>query len=110
MPRLTRILVIVAAFLASLIVALTVTLFIVAKNEAGSSVSVLPTIGGPFRLVDQNGQVRTEADLKGHPTLLFFGFTNCPDICPTTLFEVSELLRQLGAAAAGARAIFVTVD
>jgi protein SCO1/2 len=52
----------------------------------------------------------TQDDLKGRPTLLFFGFTHCPDICPTTLFEVSEILRQLGPDADKVRAAFVTVD
>jgi protein SCO1/2 len=107
--RLTRVLVIVAAFLAGLIVALSVTLFVVSRSEQ-PGLAVAPAIGGPFVLVDQNGKTRTEADLKGGPTLLFFGFTHCPDICPATLFEVSEILRQLGPDASRARGLFVTVD
>lgn len=66
-------------------------------------------IGGPFRLVDQNGAGVTQDDFKGQPALVFFGFTHCPDVCPTTLFEISELLRRLGAKGK-ARALFVTVD
>jgi len=52
----------------------------------------------------------SEQDFKGHPFLVFFGFTHCPDVCPTTLFEVSEILRSLGPDADRARAVFITVD
>jgi protein SCO1/2 len=69
-------------------------------------------IGGPFKLVDQNSKPITDQDLKGRPFLVFFGFTHCPDVCPTTLFEVSEIFRALGpdAGAKDIRALFVTVD
>ena len=61
-------------------------------------------------MVDQRGQRITEQDFKGKPYLVFFGFTHCPDVCPTTLFEVSEVLRTLGSDANRAAALFVTVD
>jgi len=67
-------------------------------------------IGGPFQLVDQNGKPFTDRDMKGKPYLVFFGFTHCPDICPTTLFEMSQLMRKLGPDADRAGALFVTVD
>jgi protein SCO1/2 len=67
-------------------------------------------VGGPFRLVDQNGQSVSDADLKGKPSLIFFGFTHCPDVCPTTLFEVSEVLDRMGDDAKRVNALFVTVD
>ena len=70
----------------------------------------IAAIGGPFKLTDQNGQTVTDQDLKGHPFLVFFGFTHCPDVCPTTLFEVSEILRALGPDADRTRALFITVD
>lgn len=66
-------------------------------------------IGGPFTLVDQNGARVTQDDFKGQPTLVFFGFTHCPDVCPTTLFEISELMRKLGPERK-LRALFVSVD
>lgn len=68
------------------------------------------SVGGPFRLVDQTGATVTEADLKGKLTLIFFGFTHCPDICPTSLFEMSEILAALGPDASKVQAMFVTVD
>lgn len=67
-------------------------------------------IGGDFTLTDQNGATVTMADLKGKPTIMFFGFTHCPDICPTTLFEMSQVLAELGDDADKVNAIFVSVD
>ena len=67
-------------------------------------------IGGPFSLTDQNGRTVTDQDLKGRPFLVFFGFTHCPDICPTTMFEISEILKKLGPDGDRARALFITVD
>ncbi len=52
-------------------------------------------IGGPFSLVDQNGDRRTEEDFKGKPALVFFGFTYCPDVCPLTLVKVDRALQRL---------------
>lgn len=66
-------------------------------------------IGGPFQLTAQNGQQVSEQDLLGRPFLVFFGYTHCPDVCHTTLFEMSEILRALGPSA-NIGALFVTVD
>lgn len=68
------------------------------------------TIGGPFHLVDHNGNAVTEADLKGHPTAMFFGYTLCPDICPTTLYDMTTLMEQLGPDADQLKVYFVSVD
>ena len=67
-------------------------------------------VGGPFHLEDQNGKPVTDADMKGHPFLVFFGFTHCPDICPTTLFEISQIMQKLGKDADRTGALFITVD
>jgi protein SCO1/2 len=61
-------------------------------------------------LVDQDGRETGPELLSGHWSLVFFGFTHCPDVCPTTLHEVSEILRSLGKDADRVRALFVTVD
>jgi len=63
-----------------------------------------------FRLVDQNGSTFTQADLRGKPTVLHFGFTHCPVVCPTTLYEIAERLKDLGAEADAIRFVLVTVD
>jgi protein SCO1 len=107
--RAARVVLVLSAFLAGLVICFAAVLLV---NERLSSASRPPTaaIGGPFRLIDQNGRSTTDADLKGHPFLVFFGFTHCPDVCPTTLFEISEVLRQLGPDADRLGALFVTVD
>src|SRR5438128_8996485 len=106
--RNSRILLIAAAFLAGLALCFGVVLIV--AGRLSSPVAQIAEIGGPFKLTDQNGKVVTEQDLKGLPFLVFFGFTHCPDVCPTTLFEVSEILRQLGADADRVGALFITVD
>lgn len=77
---------------------------------APAQTSRTSSVGGPFRLVDQNGATVTEADLKGRTTLVFFGFTHCPDICPTALADITQTLAALGPDAEKAQALFVTVD
>jgi protein SCO1/2 len=66
-------------------------------------------IGGPFQLTAHTGQQVTEQDFLGRPFLVFFGYTHCPDICHTTLFEMSEILKAMGPDAK-VGALFVTVD
>src|ERR687894_175839 len=67
-------------------------------------------VGGPFRLVDHNGRTVTDREFAGAPHLVFFGFTHCPDICPTKLFEISEVMRATGERGRALRALFITVD
>ena len=67
------------------------------------------SIGAPFRLMGSDGKTVSDADLKGEVVVMFFGYTHCPDVCPTTLFEVSELFRKLGEGAK-VRGVFVSVD
>jgi len=55
-----------------------------------------PAIGGPFTLTDHNGKKVTDADFKGKPTLIYFGFTYCPDVCPTSLLLMQTAIEQLG--------------
>jgi protein SCO1/2 len=67
-------------------------------------------LGGPFALVDQNGEPVTEALFRDKPSAVFFGFTHCPDVCPTTLMEAAGWIDALGAGADEMRFVFVTVD
>jgi len=107
MDRATRPLVIIGAFAASLAVGLLLMMWLMGglKNVAAPA-----AIGGPFQLTDQAGQTVTDQNLKGRPTLIFFGFTHCPDVCPTSLFEISEVLRAMGKDADKVNAWFVSVD
>jgi protein SCO1/2 len=67
-------------------------------------------VGGPFTLISNEGKTVTERDFLGAPHLVFFGFTHCPDVCPTKLFEISEVLRATGERGRRLRALFITVD
>ena len=107
MDRTTRPLVVVAAFASSLVVALVVVLWLLGGLRG---VTAPAAIGGPFQLTDQAGQTATEKNLQGRPTLIFFGFTHCPDVCPTSLFEISEVLRAMGKDADRVNAYFISVD
>ncbi|SDO95903.1 protein SCO1/2 [Phyllobacterium sp. YR620] len=66
--------------------------------------------GSAFRLTTMNGEPITEAAFRQKPSAIFFGFTHCPEICPTTLFELDGWLKKLGPEADGVNAYFVTVD
>jgi len=67
-------------------------------------------IGGPFSLVDHHGKSVTDRDYLGKPTLVFFGFTNCPNVCPSTLLEITDQLKELGPDADRLNVLFITVD
>jgi protein SCO1 len=108
-PQSVRILLISLAFATGLMSVFAVIVIVTGRTSA----PIIPTasaVGGPFQLTDHHGKPISDADLKGKPYLAFFGFTHCPDICPSTLFDVSEIFRALGPEGDRARALFVTVD
>lgn len=67
-------------------------------------------IGGPFTLVDGDGRTVTDADYRGHPLLVYFGYTYCPDVCPTSLTTIAEALDLLGDKGKDIIVLFITVD
>lgn len=67
-------------------------------------------VGGPFTMVNQKGETVTEKSFAGKPMLLFFGYTYCPDVCPTELQVMAEALRQLGDKASDIQPILVSID
>jgi protein SCO1 len=77
------------------------------QTEQGTGVA---SIGGPFRLAAHDGRLVSDADLRGRPFALFFGFTHCPDVCPTSMLEITNDMNALGAATKDFRVYFVTVD
>ncbi len=105
----SRVALVLGAFLAGLVLFFAAILIVTgyAPSPVGQAVAA---VGGPFQLTDQNGAAVTDADMKGRPFLVFFGFTHCPDICPTTLFDMSELMKALGPDADRTGALFITVD
>lgn len=80
-----------------------------AKAPAFSAAPVT-SIGGPFAMTDQDGRSVTEADFAGRPSAMFFGFTSCPDVCPTMLYQMTVWLKELGPLADRISPIFVSVD
>ena len=108
-PATSRVLIMLSAFVAGLVLFFAV-IMLVAGRAPTSIVPQASAVGGPFRLVDQDGKVTTDQDFKGKPFLVFFGFTHCPDVCPTALFEISEVFGKLGADTERVRALFITVD
>jgi protein SCO1/2 len=105
----TRLLLVLGAFVAGLIVCFGVVMLL--TGQAGAPIRAqAAAVGGPFHLVDQDGRTVSDQDFRGKPLLVFFGYTHCPDVCPTTLFDVSEVMRRLGPEADRAAALFITVD
>jgi len=84
-------------------------LFAFIQSKIGGQVAEA-RIGGPFQLIDSGNRVVTDRDFRGRYLLVYFGYTGCPDICPTTLASVIQALRLLGARAAAIQPIFITVD
>jgi protein SCO1/2 len=68
------------------------------------------TFGRDFQLTDHNGKPRTLADYRGKVVVMFFGYTQCPDVCPTTLAELAEAMKRLGPDADRVQVLFVTID
>ena len=91
---------------AGLFFAVIFSAFVILTNNRPTSPAL---IGGPFQMTTHLGTPINEQDLMGKPFLVFFGYTHCPDVCHTTLFEMSEILRALGPNAK-INALFVTVD
>ncbi|PHY22087.1 SCO family protein [Caulobacter sp. BP25] len=80
------------------------------RQDGASAARSRVKIGGPFNLVDMNGKPVTEQSLLGKPTAIFFGFTYCPEVCPTTLTDLTALLKMLGPDADKLNVVFVSVD
>jgi protein SCO1/2 len=80
------------------------------QTPASQIVTGVASIGGPFTLTRSDGRTVTERDFLDKPTAIFFGFTFCPEVCPTTLYELSGLIRDLGPEADRMNFAFVSVD
>ncbi len=104
MSRRLRVLIAVLAITLSLLVGLAIR-----KGGVGSGSTEL-VIGGPFQLVDTSGTRVNQDVLKGKWSVVFFGFTHCPDICPTTLFEMAQVEPLLGDKAADLQTVLISID
>jgi protein SCO1/2 len=106
MRRTRLILWLVAGGVALGALAIGVTSYVLRLDQETGNASV----GGPFTLVDQDGAVVTEQDFAGRLMLVYFGYTFCPDVCPTTLQTMSVAMEQLGDDAKDVAFVFVTLD
>ncbi|MEN7526659.1 MULTISPECIES: SCO family protein [unclassified Cupriavidus] len=91
------------------------TLFLAACGQPKPSfknvdISGASDFGKDFALQDPTGKTRTMADFKGKVVLMFFGYTHCPDVCPTTMVELKQVMEQMGADADKVQVLFITVD
>ncbi len=98
-----------AVFVLGAFLAYQTTLWTLDRTNGGGSAGIAQ-IGGPFEAVKADGTEVTQADLKGNPHLVFFGFTHCPDVCPTTLYETSQWIEKLGKDGENLKAWFVSID
>jgi len=105
----SRVVAMLGAFLCGLLLVFAAILVVSGRSPSPIGPAVA-AVGGPFHLEDQNAKLVSDADMKGRPFLVFFGFTHCPDVCPTTLFDISEVLKSLGPDADRTGALFITVD
>ncbi len=80
------------------------------EDEQAQQLQANSKIGAPFELIDQNGEPITEKAMAGKPAMVFFGFTHCPDVCPTTLLETATWLAELGEEGETIQPFFITVD
>ena len=80
-----------------------------AAPETAASTSA-GAIGGPFHLIDEHGRPVDARVLKGKWTAVFFGYTSCPDVCPTTLFNLAQAIGTLGARARNVQVVFISID
>ena len=103
--RVPRLVLFLSALLVGLIMLATTLLITNRDRQSQNSIA----IGGPFRLTNQDGLAVSEKDFLGRPVLIFFGYTHCPDICPTKLLEVSEIFRALGPDKK-INGLFITID
>jgi protein SCO1/2 len=87
--------------------------WLVTDGPLGRRVATGPAsleLGGSFRLTDHRGRTLTDRDFRGQPIAIFFGFTACPDVCPTTLADMTAFMEELGPDADRLHWLFVTVD
>ena len=109
--RLSRIALVAAFVLLAVAVGFGVRMFLLrAGPPSAAALSGAALFGGPFTLVDQDGKTRTDAEFRGRYLLVYFGYTFCPDLCPTELQTISDALDRLGDKAARVQPLFITID
>ena len=105
MKQSTRIAAVLGAFLAGAAMLVAAVLYVLPGETTRPS-----SVGGPFRLIDHTGKTVTDADFRGRYMLIYFGYSFCPDVCPTTLAVMAQALEKLGGRAGRVTPVFITID
>jgi protein SCO1/2 len=105
-----RIMLFVAALVIAVAVGLTVNILFLKGERTGSRTIGVAAIGGPFELTSHQGRLVRDTDYRGKHMLVMFGYTSCPDVCPTELQLITEAMEQLGTAAAKVQPLMITID
>jgi len=111
MSRNQKLVITALALLTALLIGLSLAVFLTGRDGAGQTASGgKALVGGPFELVTHEGKTVTEKDFRGDYLLIYFGFTYCPDVCPTELQIMSTALEELGAEAEKVQPLLITID
>jgi len=110
MPLLSRFQKLLWGFTAFCTFAFGVLTYVIPQTPEIATNAQAPAFNAAFELTDHRGDVRSAEDFSGRLMLVFFGFTNCPDVCPTTLAEVAAIMNGLGSKADQVQPIFITID
>ena len=100
----------IAAMVIAVAIGLTVNTLFLNKNRDNPRITGVAAIGGPFELVNHKGETVRDTDYRGSYLLVMFGFTNCPDVCPTELQLITEALGVLGPMAKKVQPLMITMD
>lgn len=112
MSKITKLITIVSVIIAIVSVGIMINVQVPEKPKAAVSgmISAPDGMGGDFALYDMDGRLVRSQDLRGKYLLIYFGFTYCPDICPSSLLEMSRVIKYLGVDASSLQSIFITID
>ncbi len=105
-----RVMLFIAAMVVAVALGLVVNVLFLDQSRPKSTTIGVPSIGGPFELVDHKGRAVRDQDYRGRHMLVMFGYTTCPDVCPTELQLITEVMELLGPAAAKVQPLMVTID
>jgi len=109
MPRRLPVIVAIVASVVALLAGIGIYM-VITHRDIPVAATGIPDIGGPFNLISDTGKAVTDADLRDKPTVMYFGYTYCPEVCPTTLLDLSHWIESLGADGDKLNYVFVTID
>ena len=109
MPQRLPVIVAITASIVALLAGIGIYMVITQRHIPVAATGI-PNIGGPFNLISDTGRAVTDADLRDKPTVMYFGYTYCPEVCPTTLLDLSHWIESLGSDGDKLNYVFVTVD